>query len=441
MRNAGTRGPGRVDVEKDVTFFDESAGDKPLQFMWLELTGKCQLECSHCYADSGPSGTHGSMGTADWEAVIDQGAAAGVQLVQFIGGEPTLHPDLPYLIRYALSSGIQVEVYSNLVHVTPAVWKVFSLPGVRLATSYYSDDRAQHKQVTGRNTYSRTKANIAEAVRRGIRIRAGIVDVRDGQRTSQAEAELRALGVTTIGTDRVRALGRGGGTCDVGQLCGACGRGVAAVSPTGEVWPCIMSRWMPAGSVHEESLAEIVNGQTWQDLVATIPETHGAVACHPVMELPAGPCHPTPETSAEPCHPSPEASSGPCHPTPETSAGRCHPTPEVSAERCHPKVQLSDGRCHPFSTEADGRRQPVPEVSAERCHPNVQLTEGPCSPAVVEQAAEAIERACLPTMESAGRCHPVPERSAKLCPPNVGVSSLAADSRAPLAGDLAISVR
>jgi MoaA/NifB/PqqE/SkfB family radical SAM enzyme len=25
-----------------------------LSFVWLEITGKCQLECAHCYADSGP---------------------------------------------------------------------------------------------------------------------------------------------------------------------------------------------------------------------------------------------------------------------------------------------------------------------------------------------------------------------------------------------------
>jgi len=24
-----------------------------LSFLWLEITGKCNLTCSHCYADSG----------------------------------------------------------------------------------------------------------------------------------------------------------------------------------------------------------------------------------------------------------------------------------------------------------------------------------------------------------------------------------------------------
>jgi MoaA/NifB/PqqE/SkfB family radical SAM enzyme len=50
-----------------------------LTFVWLEITGKCQLQCSHCYADSGPSGTHGRMSTPDWLRVIDQAAGLGVK--------------------------------------------------------------------------------------------------------------------------------------------------------------------------------------------------------------------------------------------------------------------------------------------------------------------------------------------------------------------------
>jgi hypothetical protein len=41
-----------------------------LQFVWLEITGKCQLECLHCYAESGPGGTHGAMTAANWRRVI-----------------------------------------------------------------------------------------------------------------------------------------------------------------------------------------------------------------------------------------------------------------------------------------------------------------------------------------------------------------------------------
>ena len=43
-----------------------------LRFLWLEITGKCQLACEHCYAESGPKGTNGVMTVEDWQRVIDE---------------------------------------------------------------------------------------------------------------------------------------------------------------------------------------------------------------------------------------------------------------------------------------------------------------------------------------------------------------------------------
>ncbi|WP_433358805.1 radical SAM protein [Streptosporangium sp. CA-115845] len=89
-------------------------GSAPLRFLWLEVSGKCQLTCLHCYANASPQGTDGVMTPQDWTRVIDEAAALGVRLVQFIGGEPTLYRPLPDLIGHALAAGVQVEVYSNL---------------------------------------------------------------------------------------------------------------------------------------------------------------------------------------------------------------------------------------------------------------------------------------------------------------------------------------
>ncbi|MCO6007157.1 hypothetical protein NE236_19430 [Actinoallomurus purpureus] len=46
-------------------------------------------------------------------------------------------------------------------------------------------------------------------MRRSIPLRVGIVGVRDGQRTSQAKAMLTDIGVTDIGYDGLRQIGRG----------------------------------------------------------------------------------------------------------------------------------------------------------------------------------------------------------------------------------------
>jgi MoaA/NifB/PqqE/SkfB family radical SAM enzyme len=114
-------------------------------FMWLELTGRCQLNCVHCYADSGPTQNHGTMTAQDWLRAIDQAAGHGVGRVCMIGGEPTAHPAFAELLKHALAAGIHVEVFTNLFHVTERLWSLFGLPGVSVATSYYSKPGKLHQ--------------------------------------------------------------------------------------------------------------------------------------------------------------------------------------------------------------------------------------------------------------------------------------------------------
>ncbi|WP_228646459.1 radical SAM protein [Microtetraspora sp. AC03309] len=312
-----------------------------IDFMWLEITGKCQLECGHCYASSGPNGTHGTMTSEDWMRVIDQGAALGVSMVQFIGGEPTLHPDLPMLVRHALDAAVEVEIYTNLVHVTPAMWQVFRQPGVRLATSYYSDDASEHQAITRRPTLKVTTKNIARAQEFGIPLRAGVIGVLGGQRSGEGIALLERLGVPDVGYDDLREVGRGVRENGPGveQLCGQCGDRKIAISPSGEVWPCVFSRWLPVGNVREMSLADIATSETFArvigDLRGQFTTTMGECApktCNPK-------CSPSCSPSCKPannCGP-----SGNC--APKYSCGPCAPKDRV----CNPGLNCVPNKCGP----------------------------------------------------------------------------------------------
>jgi MoaA/NifB/PqqE/SkfB family radical SAM enzyme len=75
------------------------------------------------------------MTMADWMRVIDQAAALRVSLVQFIGGEPTLHPHLPALIQHALSRMMEVEVYTNLSHVSEGLWRLLERDRIGLTVT------------------------------------------------------------------------------------------------------------------------------------------------------------------------------------------------------------------------------------------------------------------------------------------------------------------
>ncbi|MFC7791454.1 radical SAM protein [Streptomyces cinereoruber] len=241
----------------------------------LEITGTCQLQCSHCCTKSGPDVPAGEMTRENWLAVIDDVARLGIPAVQFIGGEPTLSPHLPEFIDRALDRGLKVEVYSNLSHIGPVLWSAFSQPGVCLATSFYSDQAAQHEEITrGKGSFARTRGNIVEALAKGIEMRVGIVEVLPEQRVEEAVAELRELGVQRIQVDRVRKVGRaagehGGNTTK--ELCGHCFRHRVSVSPDGKVSGCILSRFMVAGNVRERSLADILTSDRYAELTHSVP--------------------------------------------------------------------------------------------------------------------------------------------------------------------------
>jgi MoaA/NifB/PqqE/SkfB family radical SAM enzyme len=273
------------------------------------------------------------MTAGDWVGVLGQAAALGAGHVVVIGGEPTLFPGLDRVVRAALTLGMAVEVYSNLVRVTAGLWELFSVPGVSLATSWYSDDRGQHAAVTGgRDTWRQTRANIGEAVRRGIPVRAGVVDgIVEGQRADEAVRELGALGVADVGRDVLRRFGRGT-VADPSQACGQCGRGVLAVLPDGSVTPCPLTRWLKAGNVRETPLGEIAGGPL-AAVTGVLPGPEAA--CNPDCQpgcRPSGLCSPDcgPVSECRPkCGPS-------CQPQclPNTAC-----TPLCAPSACRPNIR------------------------------------------------------------------------------------------------------
>lgn len=297
------------------------APSKPVvpTFLELEITRNCQLTCpSLCYAQAGPTEDHGTMTAEDWKRLISEAAAIGVEKVQFIGGEPTRHPAFAELVSHALTEGLDVQVYSNLYRVTLEHWNLFTRPRVSLATSYHSDDPNEHDRVTGRKgSHEATHANIVEALRRNIPLQVGIVRVFDGQRIDEARAELTGLGVKAINSDDVRGVGRATKTLipSTAELCGNCARGRAAIMPDGQLTPCVLGRFLPAGNAKSHGLAAVFASPKWAEVAAAIPPRT------------VGGCTPDEDS----CMPSPGAAEGACTPA---DSNDCDPS---RTPACNPK--------------------------------------------------------------------------------------------------------
>ena len=83
----------------------------------IEITGRCNMRCPICYADSG---SWGDVTPADFARRLDtlQRAEGRIDVVQISGGEPTLHPRLVELLREAARrkpSGILLNTNGRLI--------------------------------------------------------------------------------------------------------------------------------------------------------------------------------------------------------------------------------------------------------------------------------------------------------------------------------------
>ncbi|MFZ4580536.1 MAG: viperin family antiviral radical SAM protein [Myxococcota bacterium] len=77
----------------------------------FHLWPKCNLKCRFCYA--GFPAARRALPTDDARRVIDLLAGAGTEKLTFVGGEPTLHPDLTELVRHAAGLGLTTCIVTN----------------------------------------------------------------------------------------------------------------------------------------------------------------------------------------------------------------------------------------------------------------------------------------------------------------------------------------
>ncbi|MDP3274805.1 MAG: viperin family antiviral radical SAM protein [Deltaproteobacteria bacterium] len=86
----------------------ESVFPKAINF---HLLRECNAKCRYCFATFRE--THGRLSTDDALAVMASVRAAGGQKMNFVGGEPTLHPDIERLVCEAKSMGFTTSIVSN----------------------------------------------------------------------------------------------------------------------------------------------------------------------------------------------------------------------------------------------------------------------------------------------------------------------------------------
>jgi len=107
---------GLVNVIKGIAWFGVRhpyVPGAPFQVVW-NITKACNLRCLHCYENAGAAGDD-ELSTEEALKGIDLLADAGVLILAFSGGEPTIRPDIVELIKHSSDCGMFTAIATNAV--------------------------------------------------------------------------------------------------------------------------------------------------------------------------------------------------------------------------------------------------------------------------------------------------------------------------------------
>lgn len=279
----------------------------PLQLKFhsldLELTQRCNLQCIHCYTESGPTLGDEALGREDWRQLIRDAALLGCRHVTFTGGEPLLAKELLLeLIPYASERGLHCTVATNATLITTEIRELFYRFGVGVSVSLYGQNEQVHDRITQVvGSFKVTVDNVLYLRMRGVPVRITMAVMRENQdyleETEQfvrdrLDAEFVAAPILPIGrgssnklvvsTDsflheasekliwaankgrvqlpvRIRPIfPRVYQANFVARLSGTCWSGRLSITSTGDAIPCPAARQLILGNVKRSSLKTII---------------------------------------------------------------------------------------------------------------------------------------------------------------------------------------
>jgi radical SAM protein with 4Fe4S-binding SPASM domain len=276
----------------------------------IALTYGCQNRCVFCYAASPHRETDRPVMTTDQvrrviDRIVDEGH---VPSLSFTGGEATLRPDLPDLVRYAAGRGLRVNLITNGLRLADEGY-ARELVAAGLASAQISleaGDAALHDRIVGRpGAHARlvqgartlralgahvhtnttlcglnldTAEDIVRFVARELRHpvlsmnmvirtgqatalgRVGVTYAEVGARLPALIAEARAEGVKLVWYSPIPYCVFNPVVHGLGAKSCACVDGILSVDPSGEVLPC-SSFEQGIGSLLERSYARIRRGR------------------------------------------------------------------------------------------------------------------------------------------------------------------------------------
>lgn len=256
----------------------------------LEVTGRCHLDCVHCYLDV-KHPPRDELSLAEIESLLDELSAAGALFLTITGGEIFLRKDIFEIIEAAKKRRFAIKLFtSGTLLDRQKVARIAALRPMAVEISIYALDSESHDGITQRRRSLRKSLRaavllrqagvpvvlkspvlegaggghlaLADAARRigaGYRIDPSLISRRDGGDEPLAQRPSMET-LTRLFSDRhiVPDLGPLPPPRPADEAPCAIGRRVVRIAPNGDVFACNAFP-IAAGNIREAPFADIWN--------------------------------------------------------------------------------------------------------------------------------------------------------------------------------------
>lgn len=262
-----------------------------LDFVWLELTAKCNNRCLHCYTNSSDKvAAEPVLALAQYLNLIHEIRSNGCTALQLIGGEPLLYPHWRELIKKAFAEKYEfIEIFTNATLLNEEIIDFLNEHNVHIATTIYADNAEIHDKVTqNQGSFLKTTNAINTVIKKNIPLRIASILMKANENEGEKIMNYcTALGVEALPPDIIRPTGRGENQdllptnlrCKsiqppfyisdtdfkIAQLYHPCLAGKLAITPNGNVYPCIFARNNCLGNITSTSLTDLLSSKQLQD--------------------------------------------------------------------------------------------------------------------------------------------------------------------------------
>ena len=129
--------------------------------LWIEPTNRCNLACVMCPNASFEESELGFMDLDLYRAIVDESAGFVYDINLHHRGEPTLHPELPEMVRIAKTRNIQVKLHTNGTALTEKMSSRLIDAGLDLISFSFDGYTAEiYEKIRCKADFEKTLSNI-----------------------------------------------------------------------------------------------------------------------------------------------------------------------------------------------------------------------------------------------------------------------------------------